>query len=123
MVTLDAPPSERAALKARAVAEIPDLDGHTFTKGQLSVTIASPRAVGTDVVLDLVVRRGARDVTPADLNPVTIRNPPVLVPDPAGAVVRAVTVTKPDGSKVDVTTRWTLDPRAALLVALRDVLP
>jgi len=58
------------------------------------------------------------NVTPAGINPVSVYNPPILVPDPAGDVVR--TWTNPDGTTGSATFREDLP--AALTRMILDLL-
>lgn len=122
------PREERQRIKAEAVSALPRLASRTISRGRWRVTItADPVAVqrkGTWCA-ELAVRidRDGKDVTPADLNPIRLVNPPVLVPDPAGEVVIEQRVTdRFTGIETTTATRYREDPAGALLLVLRDLI-
>ena len=67
------------------------------TVGAYTVTlVARPvRAANGTLQFNVKITKGGKDVTPATMNPVRVWNPPVLIPDSAGDIVR--TSTDPDG--------------------------
>ena len=78
---------QRHALRADAFAAITDVV--TFTGARFSVTVlARPTRDGEGVRINVRITRNANgnDVTPSDLNPILIVNPPYLVEDAAGDV-------------------------------------
>lgn len=124
-----AEPVERQRIKAQAVAAAVAKGGtRTITRGRWTLTItADPAAVIRKGVwcaeLTGRLERNGRDVTPADLNPIRIVNPPVLVPDPAGEVaIEQRTTDRLTGIETVTTERYREDPAAALLLVLRDLI-
>lgn len=120
---------ERLRIKAEAIADAVARSGtRVITRGRWRLTITGdPAAVqrkGTwGAELTVRVERDGRDVTPADLNPVRIVNPPLLVPDPAGdVVVEERSTDRRTGAETVETVRYREDPAAALLVVLRDLI-
>ena len=83
------------------------------TVGAYTVTlVARPvAAVNGCLQFNVKITKGGKDVTPATMNPVRVWNPPVLIPDSAGDIVR--TSTDPDG--VVTTQKYREDPQVALL--------
>lgn len=117
----EADPRERQRIKARAFAQLASLAGQSWTRGPITATITDgPRLNLALRAVDLSVRveRDGIDVTPPNMNPLQYRNAPILVPDPNGDVVR--TSTSDDGLVTE--TRFREDPRAALLIAVRNTL-
>lgn len=114
---------QRRRLKAEAIAQAA-LTGRTWTRGRWAVTVVGAPQVrqwvagdGTTrygVELSLRVERNGVDVTPADLNPILVPDPPLLVEDPNGPIVR--TGELPDGSTV--TRRYRDDIVGGLLSVL-----
>lgn len=68
---------ERAEIKARELSRVPKIK--SFKVGDLAVEILKSEANGRDLVLELKVMRGKKEV-PVD-NPFIFRNPPIMVPD------------------------------------------
>jgi len=80
---------ERAAYKASAYRDFPNALGRTFTKGPAVVTILEVPTVvsGTlRLVLGLTLNGVEQDLS--GFNPLFVHNPPILVDDPAGDIVR-----------------------------------
>jgi hypothetical protein len=80
---------ERAVYKATAYRDFPNAVGRTFTKGPAVVTILEvPELVnGTlKLVLGLTLNGVEQDLS--GFNPLYVRNPPILVDDPAGDITR-----------------------------------
>lgn len=124
-----ATPAERRRIRAQAIADAVARGGtRVITRGRWRLTITSdPSAVQRKgswcAELTVRVERDGRDVTPADLNPVRIVNPPLLVPDPAGdVVVEERSTDRRTGVETVETVRYREDPAAALLVVLRDLI-
>lgn len=123
---LSAAPGERHRLKAVAFGKLASLSGQSWTRGAITATIVEgpwvdlpARLIGLSVRVERRLANGTlRDVTPPNLNPLLYVNLPILVPDPAGDVT--LTGIGPDGSTVTQTYRE--DPRAALLLCVRDTL-
>ena len=117
-------PAERRRIKAEAMASLASLAGRTAVKGAFTLTISSgPRLVRVNgepaVELSVTVKRTTtgKIVTPPLLNPIRIFNPPILVDDPAGDIVR--TWTDEDG--IVRTRRMREDLVACILATLRDL--
>jgi hypothetical protein len=89
-------PAERAAVKAQALASLANLVGKSVSRtvnGHVwKVTLmTAPTYSGGTLTFDLSLKRDGVDVTPPDLNPVSIHNPPVLVSDANGDIVQTWT--------------------------------
>ena len=85
-------PEERAVYKATAFRDFPNAVGRTFTKGPAVITILEvPELVnGTlRLVLGLTLNGVEQDLS--GFNPLYVRNPPILVDDPAGDITRTWT--------------------------------
>jgi hypothetical protein len=114
---------ERHAYKAHAFAALTGQVGRSVTrtiKGvvwTLTLTSAPTFYLGA-VTFSVRVARAGVDVTPKDLNPIRVVNPPILVDDPAGDIVR--TSTDPTTGVV-TTRRLREDLPAALLAIVRDL--
>lgn len=110
---------ERSRVKAEALAALPALAGRSVTRGRFTVTILdAPRVVAHKLVFRVRIERDGIDVTPPDLNPIEVTNPPVLVEDPAGSIVR--TWNDPQ-TGIPRSRRLRLDPPAAMLQIVRDL--
>ena len=99
-------PEERAIHKATAFRDFPNALGRTFTKGPAVVTILEVPTVvnGTlRLVLGLTLNGVAQDLS--GFNPLYVRNPPILVDDPAG----------------DITLTWTTQVRNPVTHLIEDV--
>ena len=86
---LAAQPGDRARLRAAVIGRLGNLTGQSIDRGLFRLTIThGPVVTGRTVTLSIRVTRisNGNDVTPANLNPITIVNPPILVPDPAGTI-------------------------------------
>lgn len=94
-----ADPAERRRIKAAALALLDDLVGTSIDRGDFRVTLTALRLVQAGdvpagfpaneaILFRLRVNRisNGNNVTPADLNPIVVVNPPILVPDPSGEV-------------------------------------
>ena len=82
-------PEERAVYKATAYRDFPNALGRTFSQGPAVVTILEVPTVvsGTlRLVLGLTLNGVAQDLS--GFNPLYVRNPPILVDDPAGDITR-----------------------------------
>jgi hypothetical protein len=108
----DAPAADRSRLRVQATVGVGSRVGASVGRGERRLTILEgPDAVpgGVRVVVSVTRMSDGVDVTPTGLNPVTIINPPLLVPDASGPI-------QSDGRS------YRLDPAAALMEALRGVL-
>ena len=86
---LAAQPNERARLRAAVIGRLGNLTGQSVDRGLFRATITDgPFLSDRTVTLSIRITRisNGNDVTPANLNPITIVNPPILVPDPAGTI-------------------------------------
>lgn len=113
-------PAKRLQIKAEAINERAfQLVGRTMTRGRFTMTLTSisvaPSAAGPVVTLTvrIVNDNTGNDVTPSDLNPIVLVNPPILVPDPNGEIELG-DEQNPRPAREDVI--------ESLLSALRDVL-
>lgn len=87
-------PEARERLKLQAWnARLDQFEGQSVTRGRFTLTLVDARigpAPSGAPIVTLVVKvvndNTGKDVTPDDLNPILIRNPPHLVPDPNGEV-------------------------------------
>jgi hypothetical protein len=115
-------PQERHRIKALAFAALTSLVGTSITRGAFTVTLTSAAIVPAHGLLEFNLKitrtSNGKDVTPADLNPIRVYNPPILVDDPAGDIVR--TWTHPETQEV-MTRRLKEDLPAALLDIVRDL--
>lgn len=117
-------PKERHRIKAEAMAALSDMRGRSVKRGAFTITLSDgPRLtmVNGNPLLEfgLTITRTTtgKDVTPKDLNPIRVWNPPILVDDPAGEVVRTFT----DENGVVQTRRLREDLRAAMLEVVKDL--
>jgi hypothetical protein len=82
-------PEERAVYKATAFRAFPNAVGRTFAKGPAVVTILeAPELVGGTLKLVLGLTLNGVEQDLSGFNPLYVRNPPILVDDPAGDIVR-----------------------------------
>jgi len=82
-------PEERAVYKATAYRDFPNALGRTFSQGPADVMIAEVPVLENGLlrlVLRLRLNGVEQDLT--GFNPLLVRNPPILVDDPAGDIVR-----------------------------------
>ena len=115
-------PRDRARVKAQAMAVLSDMVGKSVARGAFTITLASlslhPRQDLLVFTLKVTRTSNGKDVTPADLNPIRVYNPPILVDDPAGDIVQTST----DPVTQEVTTRRLReDLRACLLDIVRGI--
>lgn len=103
--------------KANAINNF--LTGHlpfTFTQGVWSVTITAASVVTTPlgyaISLTISLTRSGVTVNLGDRNPFVFINPPMLVPDPAGTIIRTATLPAWQGGGT-VTQTYTEDPPTA----------
>lgn len=111
---------KRHALKARAIVESGSLAGHEFKRGRITARIIDGPVIDERGLVSVTVSvfRDGKDITPPDLNPMEFYNSPLLVPDPAGDIVR----TGKDAQGNEVVRKLRSDPQAAFLSALRETL-
>jgi len=82
-------PEERAVYKATAFRDFPNAVGRTFAKGPAVVTILeAPELVGGTLKLVLGLTLNGVEQDLSGFNPLLVRNPPILVDDPAGDITR-----------------------------------
>jgi hypothetical protein len=105
--------AERHAIKAAAFVALPKAD-RKVKVGRYTVALVDHPVIGPSGLLQFNVKitKGGKDVTPLDMNPVRVWNPPTLVDDPAGDVVRSWI---DPGSGLPQTRTLREDPLAALL--------
>ena len=113
-------PRQRRRIKAEAYSVLTDMIGDSVDRGAFRITI-------TDLVffwaVDALLIRirvnrisNGNNVTPAGVNPIIVVNPPILIDDPAGDIVRTWT----DQQGVEHTRTLREDLRAALREIVRD---
>ena len=118
---LDAEPDPvlRRRIKAQAMAAMADMIGATIDRGAFRVTLTSLDYLAADDVLRIRVRvnriSNGNNVTPPLLNPILVIEPPILVDDPAGDIVRTWT----DRAGVVQTRRMREDLRECIRDAVR----
>jgi hypothetical protein len=122
-ISLLATAEERHAYKAHAFAALTGQVGRSVSrtiKGVVWTLTLTSAPTFADGVLTFSVRiqRAEVDVTPKDLNPIRVVNPPILVDDPAGDIVRTW-VNPVTGVVTTRTLRENLP--AALLAIVRDL--
>lgn len=94
---LDAEPDPvlRRRIKAQALGVLADMVGQSVDRGAFRITITDLDYYAAYDVLRIRIRvnriSNGNNVTPADTNPIYVVNPPILVDDPAGDVVRTWT--------------------------------
>ena len=85
-------PEERAVYKATAYRDFPNALGRTFTKGPAVVTILEvPQLVGVRLRLVLGLTLNGVPTAWNDDGVLYVKNPPILVDDPAGDIVQTWT--------------------------------
>ena len=113
-------PAERAAYKAAAMAAMADMIGASVDRGAFRITITDLDYYPVRDALRIRIRvnriSNGNNVTPPDVNPIIVINPPILVDDPTGDIVR----TWVDGEGVTQTRTLREDLRQALREVIRD---
>ena len=113
-------PQERAAHKAAAMAAMADMIGASVDRGAFRITITDLDYYPVRDALRIRIRvnriSNGNNVTPAGVNPIIVVNPPILIDDPAGDIVRTWT----DRQGVEHTRVLREDLRAALREVIRD---
>jgi hypothetical protein len=110
--------SERKRIKAQAWVDQDLSEGWNFNyRGYKVELTAAMDLVNGNVVFQAALSKAGVDVTPADLNPITIVNPPYLVQDPGGDV----TLTWTDADGVEQTTVCKEDVLTRILGQLQDL--
>lgn len=119
---LDAEPDPlvRSRLKAQALSALSDMVGASVDRGAFRITITALDFFAARDALRIRIRvnriSNGANVTPPGVNPIIVINPPILVDDPAGDIVRAWT----DRQGVTQTRTLREDLRAALREVVRD---
>ena len=112
-------PVLRRRIKAQALAAMADMIGASIDRGAFRVTLTALDYLAADDVLRIRVRvnriSNGNNVTPALLNPILVIEPPILVDDPAGDIVRTWT----DRAGVVQTRRMREDLRECIRDAVR----
>jgi hypothetical protein len=112
--------AERAAYKAAAMGVLADMIGATVDRGAFRITItdldyfAGPDALRIRIRVNRIAN--GNNVTPPGVNPIIVINPPILVDDVAGDIVRTWT----DRQGVAHTRTLREDLRAAMREVIRD---
>jgi len=82
-------PEERAVYKATAYRDFPNAVGRTFSQGPADVMIAEVPVLENGMLrLVLRLRLNGVEQDLSGFNPLYVRNPPILVDDPAGDITR-----------------------------------
>jgi len=82
-------PEERAVYKATAYRDFPNALGRTFSQGPADVMIAEVPVLENGLLrLVLRLRLNGVEQDLSGFNPLLVRNPPILVDDPAGDITR-----------------------------------
>ena len=82
-------PEERAVYKATAYRDFPNAVGRTFSQGPADVMIAEVPVLENGLLrLVLRLRLNGVEQDLSGFNPLLVRNPPILVDDPAGDITR-----------------------------------
>lgn len=109
---------ERKRIKAQAWVDVDLSQGWAFNyRGYRVELSAAMDLVNDDVVFQAALSKGGVDVTPPDLNPIRIVNPPYLVEDPSGDV----TLTWTDAEGVEHSTIAKEDVVARITSQLQDL--
>ena len=110
--------NERKALKAQAWAAEGLAEGWNFNyRGHKVELTAAMDASSGDVLFTARIEKAGVDVTPPDLNPIRIVNPPYLVEDAAGDVT--IAYLDADGQEQTITARE--DVPARIISQLSDL--
>ena len=113
-------PQERAAHKAAAMAAMADMIGASVDRGAFRITITDLDYYPAHDALRIRIRvnriSNGNNVTPPDVNPIIVVNPPILIDDPAGDIVRTWT----DRDGIEHTRVLREDLRAVLREVVRD---
>lgn len=116
-------PAERRRIKASALGILTDMIGQSILVGggAFRVTLTGVGIHWAQEMLEMTVRvnrvSNGKDVTPNDLNPIQVVNPPILVDDPAGDIVLHWT----DAQGVAQTRTLREDLRGCLVTIVRDM--
>jgi len=85
-------PEERAVFKATSYRDFPNAVGRTFSQGPADVMIAEVPVLENGLLrLVLRLRLNGVEQDLSGFNPLYVRNPPILVDDPAGDIVQTWT--------------------------------
>jgi len=113
-------PAQRRRHKAQAMAVLNDMIGQSVDRGAFRITLTDLDFFPAHDALRIRIRvnriSNGNNVTPPDVNPIFVVNPPILVDDPAGDIVRTWT----DRDGVEQTRTLREDLRAALREVIRD---
>lgn len=105
-------PTERSRIKAAAFAQLGSLVGQSILRGNFRLTLTDgPKIVNHMLVFSIRINRidNGNNVTPQNLNPVMVVNPPILVADPSGPI------------DLGTKGKFRLDIQAALFQIIRDL--
>jgi len=95
---------ERKAIKAQAWVDQGLAEGWNFNYRGYKVTLTVAMEMDSgDVVFNATLSKAGTDVTPADLNPIRIVNPPYMVEDAAGDIT--IGYLDADGNPQTITAR------------------
>jgi len=112
--------AERRTYKAQAMGVLTDMIGQSVDRGAFRITIIDLDYFAAHDALRIRIRvnriSNGNNVTPADVNPIFIVNPPILVDDPVGDITQTWT----DSDGVVHTRTLKEDLRAALIEVVRD---
>jgi hypothetical protein len=132
LVEAEPDPILRRRIKAQALGILEDMIGQSVDRGAFRITITDLDYYAARDVLRIRIRvnriSNGNNVTPEGVNPIYVVNPPILIDDPTGDIVRTWTTSEPDpqnpGQFIDVEHTRTLkeDLRAALREMVRDAI-
>ena len=110
--------SERKAIKAQAWVDEGLAEGWNFNYRGYKVTLTVAMAMDTgDVTFHATLSKAGVDLTPPDLNPIRIVNPPYMVEDAAGDIT--IGYLDADGNPQTITARE--DIPARIISQLQDL--
>ena len=113
-------PILRRRIKTQAMGILTDMIGQSVDRGAFRITITDLDYYAAHDALRIRIRvnriSNGNNVTPPDVNPIFVVNPPILIDDAAGDIVRTWT----DAQGVEHTRVLKEDLRAALREVIRD---
>lgn len=106
-------PAVISRMKVDAFVRLPNVV-NTVTVGAYIVllVVAPHKAANNCLEFNVKITKGGLDVTPANMNPVQIYNPPICVPNPSGDIVG------PDGNYAEDLHACLLDIASRLVAGL-----
>jgi hypothetical protein len=122
LMEAESDPILRRRIKTQALGILNDMIGQSVDRGAFRITITDLDYYPAHDALRIRIRvnriSNGNNVTPPNVNPIIVINPPILIDDPTGDIVR--TWTDPQG--VEQTRTLKEDLRAALREVVRDAI-